>query len=310
MDEWRETRDVIKTFDERLHDLRKYGFSFVTGLLTVQGLLLPFLPALFVPTQTGLSNTIESGLPDLVKIGVLGTTILLITILRYFDTSYKAIIYRTVIRAIEIERFLNFELTTEVHYSYAKERLGWSKAILYYGFEAAVLLLAGVLLRNENWWWVLIVFFLVITEGFFYKKVFSSKALRGKEEKYDWTFDRTRCNKGDWIRIMLTNLDDKEGLTVLEGILIVIIPEEQYQGKPVCKIRNGIIGAGTIDTTYPVWLKKHPDPHDFCIWSWQANISPGIYRIFVRNFKEKAFEKQTLEEYPMKIHVTENPSRQ
>ena len=30
IDEWKETRAVMARFDENLHDLRKYGFSFVT----------------------------------------------------------------------------------------------------------------------------------------------------------------------------------------------------------------------------------------------------------------------------------------
>ena len=40
-EEWAEARKMLGYFDEKLHDLRKYGFTLITGLLAIQGLLLP-----------------------------------------------------------------------------------------------------------------------------------------------------------------------------------------------------------------------------------------------------------------------------
>lgn len=39
LDEWKEARSVIARFDNNLHDLRNYRFTFVTGLLAANGLL-------------------------------------------------------------------------------------------------------------------------------------------------------------------------------------------------------------------------------------------------------------------------------
>jgi hypothetical protein len=40
LEEWKQARDVLKSFDDRIHDLRKYGFTFITGLMAVEGILL------------------------------------------------------------------------------------------------------------------------------------------------------------------------------------------------------------------------------------------------------------------------------
>ncbi len=35
LDEWKESRAILAIFDENLHDIRKYGFTFLAGLLTI-----------------------------------------------------------------------------------------------------------------------------------------------------------------------------------------------------------------------------------------------------------------------------------
>src|SRR2546422_2829705 len=39
LEEWKTARDVLTKINERIHDLRKYGFSVVTTLLTISGFL-------------------------------------------------------------------------------------------------------------------------------------------------------------------------------------------------------------------------------------------------------------------------------
>lgn len=117
MQEWTKTRDVIQILDDKLYDLKKYGFSFITAHLTVQGLLLLFIspsgPVEQVVTTTIHETTVEngtstvtnttssestpinnaaktssSGLPDGVKIGVLGVTSLLVIALKWLEGHY------------------------------------------------------------------------------------------------------------------------------------------------------------------------------------------------------------------------------
>lgn len=53
--EWVAAREVLRYFDEKLYDLRKYSFSLIAALLIAQGLLLPF-----VPLSPGVSKAIET----------------------------------------------------------------------------------------------------------------------------------------------------------------------------------------------------------------------------------------------------------
>jgi hypothetical protein len=53
--EWETAREVISKFDERLDVLRRYGFTFITGLLTAQSLLES---SLILGTPNGIANTI------------------------------------------------------------------------------------------------------------------------------------------------------------------------------------------------------------------------------------------------------------
>jgi len=60
--EWEVARNVLKEFDDRIHDLRKYGFSFLTALLAAEALLIPG------PIAEAAG---KAGIPDLIKLAVL-----------------------------------------------------------------------------------------------------------------------------------------------------------------------------------------------------------------------------------------------
>lgn len=80
MKEWETARGVLKDYDERTHDLRKIGFSFITALLAAQSLLIPNL----VP---GVASS--NALPEFVKLSVLLVTLLLIITLRLIEKMYQ-----------------------------------------------------------------------------------------------------------------------------------------------------------------------------------------------------------------------------
>ena len=65
MEEWKVARELLASFDDRLDNLRKYGFSFLTALLTADSILLPgSVPALA-----------DKALSDPVKLAVLVVTL-------------------------------------------------------------------------------------------------------------------------------------------------------------------------------------------------------------------------------------------
>lgn len=73
--EWEKARGVLQFYDDKLHDLRKYGFSFITAFLTADGILL--------------STKLSSGTPAPIKFAVFGVTLILILALHLIDKNYR-----------------------------------------------------------------------------------------------------------------------------------------------------------------------------------------------------------------------------
>ncbi|MCL5949027.1 MAG: hypothetical protein M1490_00940, partial [Candidatus Bathyarchaeota archaeon] len=72
IDEWKEARHVVEKFDDRQHDLRKYGFTFLSALIAVDSL-----------------TKLYSSVDDRIRIAVVGVTLLLTVALRLLDKSYS-----------------------------------------------------------------------------------------------------------------------------------------------------------------------------------------------------------------------------
>jgi len=106
--EWKQARDVLKHFDEKLHDLRKYGFTFLTGLLAVESILIP----------TSFVTTIEK-IPDSAKFAIFTVTLILIIALHLLDRNYVVFQQAANTRAKVLERELNLELSEIISIRYA-----------------------------------------------------------------------------------------------------------------------------------------------------------------------------------------------
>jgi len=285
--EWEQTRDVLKTFDDKIHDLRKYGFTFVTGLLAVQGILLPWTPA--SPTQQ------PSGIPDEAKLGVLIATILLIIVLRWFDGNYQGYVYGASLRARVIERFVNYELTDQIAVRYQADRLWVAKVVLYAGFTAATIGL-GIAILPTHRDWIEYLAIGALFESLLYYFLASPHRLRGSIGQDDWSLDRIRCKANEEVRIMVTNFNTPNSFG-----------------------RDGVIRWGRNQKTWEI--RDHTDTpmyweeaqHDINIepgfsymWSFiplEIGLVPGVYRIFV-NFQRADLNKSTSRELARKLHIT------
>jgi hypothetical protein len=275
LEEWKQARDVLKTFDDRVHDLRKYGFTFITGLITVQGLLLPWIP------PSGQQGAI--GIPDPVKFGVLIATSLLIIVLRWFDGNYQGFLYGAATRAKVIERFMNLELTDEISVRYEIEKLGRPKIILYAGFQGAVIGLAFTLLPQHIDWPI---YLLVgsIAESLIYYFRYSPEKLRGRFSGTDWAIDRLQCSAGEQVRIMMTNLS-RGDIHLEKDAIPWMIKDKNGE-----KIYNEVLTENLVI-----------NPGFSYVWDWKVpEIQPGIYRIVV-NISRATNE---LRELARKIQVT------
>jgi hypothetical protein len=187
MSEWQEARGILARFDNNLHDLRKYGFTFITGLLAVSGLL---------------SNSGSTALTDPTKAVVLAVTLGLIVVLKLLDTQYGLYEEAAAIRARIIENRLNLDLTNDI--AFLAEAGSWWEYVqaLYYGFVALTALLGVAILWNDPEMAVLVsdsaLIAAMLMWGFGQKR---------NVPLTDWSVDQKIVPTGGSVRITFTNLD-------------------------------------------------------------------------------------------------------
>lgn len=214
LDEWKETRDVLKRFDEDLHDLRKYGFIFLASLLTADSFQAYF------------------NLPALARCALLIITLVFIVALRLMDHHYKNFEEATVIRSRILEASLNFELSEIIDVHYKQE--GWGKFIsqLYNAFILITILLGAAILfpskssLNATAAWSFFTYFLpfliaALIALWFINYVSNSLKIQTRRSDFDdlndWIVDKGSCVQGENVRISVTNPDPKEPTVIPAG---------------------------------------------------------------------------------------------
>jgi hypothetical protein len=123
-DEWKRSRDTIDRYAGVLTDLRKYGFTLITGILTAGSFL-------------GFSSTAA-----LAQVAVIIVTMILVVVLYWLDTSYQSLLFGAVFRARYLGIFkLNWGLSIYISTFYAASRISWVVVVLYVGFLIGALIL-------------------------------------------------------------------------------------------------------------------------------------------------------------------------
>jgi hypothetical protein len=123
-EEWKASREATDKFDGILIDLRKYGFSFLTGLTTA-GSFLGFSS----PTQH-------------IQSGVIIVTMALVVVLYWLDIYYQNLLYGSVLRSRFLEIFkLNKALGIYISALYGAAKIGRILHFLYVGFLMGLLIL-------------------------------------------------------------------------------------------------------------------------------------------------------------------------
>jgi hypothetical protein len=128
-------------FDEFLIDLRKYGFTILTGLITA-GSFLGFS----FSEKTGL----ESINSNILHLGVIYVTMFLVVILFWLDVYYQNLLYGSVLRSRFLEFFrLNYRLSVYISGLYTGSHMDNVLYLLYFGFLTGIfimgLLVAGII---------------------------------------------------------------------------------------------------------------------------------------------------------------------
>src|SRR3989442_8823113 len=123
-------------FDQILLDLRKYGFSFVTGLTTADGLVH------FVKE-----------IPPSISIGIIDVTMVLVAILYFMDTYYNTLLVGSWLDALYLERFRKERGMIGVSFftggMLKHESSKWVIRFVYWGLLTSLYLLCLLFLHNE-----------------------------------------------------------------------------------------------------------------------------------------------------------------
>jgi len=258
LEEWKEARGILSRFDENLHDLRKYGFTFLAALFTIDA----------------LQKLVSKDITDNIRLGLIAITIAFIVTLRLLDHDYQQFQSAASIRARILERMLNIEVTETISEKYKRDKLyNWNLGV-YIGFVIIALFIGLMILPYGMYWLVASGFAFVGIVLIFIIKY--SKNLKvnlhhhGTELKEDWTIDRVSCKQGEKVRITITNLDEKNEL---------IIPS----GKIVCDIRNE---ENTVSHPQLSANGISIPPGGNYSWLWDtSNVAPDtIYRIVPRDW--------------------------
>ena len=178
--EWSKARDVIEKFDDRRQDLRKYGFTFIAGLLTAQALL-------------------GNSLPGFVKLAVILVSLILIIGLRLTEKDYELFQKAAALRAGILENQLNLELTKTISIVYRNDSMWDYVDVLYAYFLVGTGLLGFAILYKSALMYVAIaVTAMALVVLWLMRRI--------KVEGVDISADKSMYVKGDIVTITLTNL--------------------------------------------------------------------------------------------------------
>lgn len=241
MSEWTAARATVERFDGYLNDLRKYGFTLITGLLAVTGYL---------------SSSPATALSPSVKLGV-GTAILVLVVtLSILDGLYRSFQRGAITRARILEGFLNLDLTSAiVHYVDAgrfRSHFLW----VYVAFATSTFVLGASVLWEYSLQLIVMAVAYAIALGFII--TLGSDWPVGM---VDWSVDRKLVTAGEPVRVTFTNL----------------IPDaRRAQFRVDCEVFDNsgelVQALGSVEYLFPYMGTRD--------WLWQkTDVAPGLYEI-------------------------------
>lgn len=128
--EWVQTQQVTSSLDTMILDIRKYGFSFITVLITAQGFLLG-----------------EVQLNHISVLGIFLALLILVYVLFTVDRMHEVFLRGAVLNAMRLEKTMGLELSRSISYWSEKGRTATWGVSAYAGFSVAawILCMAGIL---------------------------------------------------------------------------------------------------------------------------------------------------------------------
>ncbi len=223
MKEWEIARDVLKSFDDHLHDLRKFGFSFFTALIAADGILF---------------NTSVQTANITIKFAVFGVTLLLIQAVQLIDRNYVVFQKAAATRAIVLERELNLELSEIISVRFRNYRINRIVQGIYVIFSLCVLWLGYLSMNKEIGYTLTLV-------AIAFLSTWIADALNltfASDYQGDWTISPLSCSRGGKILITLNNLKSFKGdKNPVEIILTKLFQIKKPDTEPIHFIKGQLI---------------------------------------------------------------------
>ena len=245
--EWGECRTTIGRFDVYITDLRKYGFTFITGLLATTGFL----------TRTG-SETFT----PVVKLGVLFTTLALIVVLSFLDQQYRLLQRSATIRARILEHALNMDLTSAMAFYRQRNRFASNIFLVYFGLALSALTLGMFVIATPP------VLLAGLLGGFGVSALLILlSGLSTLGAAVDWSVDAKVVTVGTPVRLSFTNLLSTVGGSSILFSIGWEVTGESSSGTTTAK--------GSFEPSLPYFRSFD--------WIWTTRgCKPGLYAIKCR----------------------------
>lgn len=268
--EWEMARSVLNNFDERLHDLRKVGFTFITALLAADAIIFK---------DSGLD------LDQSVKFVVLSLNFGLIVTLLLLDRNYRVFQTAAATRAKVIERKINLELTEVIAQRYNLTNVPDYITGLYIAFTILVLFM-GFAVLSETYklglsvvWGIALVIIYIVNS--------TIHQLKFPFGELDWTLDPLQCKIGEQVEITVNNLGKEPIMFKKNTIMWKILKEDD----------GSLVDSGGADNRDILICKD-----DSFTWFWTPKIE-GVYRVHRLTLDQETGEWSKFESLSRKFRV-------
>lgn len=246
LDEWKVARDMLDKFDDRINDLRKFGFTFLSGLIAADAL-----------------TKLWAAPDDRIRLSVVIITLLLTVALMVLDKNYILFQDAAAIRAKILEVRLNLELTETISFRSRIDRFRYYVLSVYLAFAFVGGGIGILLFYTKVDYFVATIVSIAVAVLLI---CLINRIHPNSERQVDWSFDQTTCEKGEAIRIMATNLCPKEAVSFPKGKPVWVIRKEGETEDIHSEANHrGLVIEGGNNFSWEVSTDK---------------LEPGIYRVF------------------------------
>jgi hypothetical protein len=198
--EWTRVRDLIETCDERIQDMRKYGFTFLSGLLTAETLL-----------GFKFKEATAGSLPPVAGLGLFLIAVCTLFGIRISEKQCQMLQTAAAIRAHALENWRPIELTGSISDRYRRDNWPRWRFILYLAFGGTAGITSAFLTQfgsgrlSGYYCAAYVAISLAYLVGLI---VLARMDVETRRLGDDWGIDKTECAVGERVTVLVSNLTE------------------------------------------------------------------------------------------------------